>query len=242
MEILIVLLIAVVSFAIVHAITKGERNNLFEETIARRQKFLETIGSNARAIINDGQHFFFVDDVRQCFGLDESGIIYSYEGLHHVSTYRDCISFFHKDSISLCVGKDRTSSKPTVPLDTASVQKIANVMLPILHKNLHDELALHGITPTFEYEHEGVFWGCDMNSKIFYSTFGCIQIYNFSDLHRITVEDMTNISLYDGNYIIRLYIDSGCGWDDNECDLTFHSMDTKYYNLLNMFQEIRKRR
>jgi len=242
MEILIVLLIVVVFFVVVFAVTTAKRNNVFQENIERRQQFLTTIGPNARAIINNGPHFFFIDDDQRCFGLDESGKMYSYEGLLSVSTYRDCISFMHKDSVSLCVGKNRSSNIETLPIDTASVRAIADVMLPILRKNLRNELAIHAINSTFEYEHEGSFWGCDMESKMFYTTFGCIQIYKFSDLTRITVEDMRNNTLYDGSYIIHLYIKSGFDWGDDEFDLTFHTMDTKFHSMLNMFKEIRKRR
>lgn len=241
MEIFIVLLIVVLFFVVVFAITTAKRNKVFQENIERRQRFLETIGPNARAIVNNGQHFFFVDDTRRIFGLDETRKVYSYEGLQSVGTFRDCITFMHQDSVSLSVGKS-PMVEGSLPLDTASVTAIANVMLPILHKKLHNELAVHAITPTYEYEHEGVFWGCDMQSKFFYSTFGCIQIHPFSALNRITVEDMTNNSLYDGSYIIRLYIKSEVFDDDDEFDLTFHAMDAKFNSMLTMFKEIRKRR
>ena len=242
MEILIVLLLVILFFVVVFAVTTAKRNKVFQENIERRQKFLETISPNARAIVNNGQHFFFVDDTRRVFGLDESGKVYTYEGLLSIGTYRDCITFMHNDSVSLCVGKNASSYEETFPLDTASVTAIANVMLPILRKKLHNELAVHAITPTFEYEHEGVFWGCDMQSKFFYSTFGCIQIYPFSALNRITVEDMTNNSLYDGSYILRLYIKSDVFDDDDQFDLTFYAMDAKFNSMLTMFKEIRKRR
>ena len=81
-----------------------------------------------------------------------------------------------------------------------------------------------------------------MQSKFFYSTFGCTHIYPFSALNRITVEDMTNNSLYDGSYILSLYIKSDVFDDDDQFDLTFHAMDAKFNSMLTMFKEIRKRR
>lgn len=141
MEIFIVLLIVVLFFVVVFAITTAKRNKVFQENIERRQRFLETIGPNARAIVNNGQHFFFVDDTRRIFGLDETRKVYSYEGLQSVGTFRDCITFMHQDSVSLSVGKS-PMVEGSLPLDTASVTAIANVMLPILHKKLHNELAV----------------------------------------------------------------------------------------------------
>ena len=241
MEILIILLLVVIAIVIYGVYSSSKNKKLRQEIVERRQRFVETIAPNSRILVNNGIHLFFMNDDKQIFGLDESGKTYSYDGLHCVSTYRDCINFYHKDSCSLCVGKNRSSSVETIPLDSPTVNKIAAEMIPILRKNLHDELAIHALTPTYEYEHEGIIWGCDMANKMFYTTFGSIQIFPFSDLIRITVEDMRNNSLFDGSYTINLYVKSGFGWDD-EFSLTFHEMDAKFNNLLAMFKAIRKYR
>ena len=79
----------------------------------------------------------------------------------------------------LDMGKDPLNDA-SIPLDSVSVSAIANAMMPILRKNLHEKLTSLGVTPTHEYVNRGEIWGCDINNHIFYNTHAYIQIHNFS--------------------------------------------------------------
>lgn len=243
MEYFIAIAFVILLFAIIFALCSKQRSKILNEVIARRENFLTTISPNAHAIINNGLQFFFVDDVRGCFGFDESGNTYSYDGITSLLPLLECIEIQHSTAGNICIGKsicDKDSDK--TPLDIASISKIINILLPILKNNLHKDLDKHGLVPTLEYEHEGAFWGCDMNKKIFYTTFSCIHYFDFSKLIGTSVEDMTNNQYYDGNYILHLYIKSEINFDTDEYDLTFHRKDAKFYSLLNMFDEIYNKR
>lgn len=242
MELGIIIILVVVGL-VIYGIYQGvTTSKALDEAIERRKKYVETVAPNAQIIINDGTHLFFKDDVNKVFGLDESGKTYSLSKVHSINVFKDCVSFMLIDGTMLHIGKDVTSSQQTYPLGSLGVAKVEAEMMPVLRKNLKQELDIHAINPTYQYEHDGTIWGCDMDSKTFYMTWGYIQIHPFSDLNRITVEDMRNNSLFDGNYLITLYIKSEMFPDDDEYTLTFDSMDTKFNNLLTMFKEIRKRR
>lgn len=75
---------------------------------------------------------------------------------------------------------------------------------------------------------------------MFYSTFGYIRLHSFSDLRSVKEEDLSRNTLYDGNYIINIAIKTMFDFDD-DIDLTFYSKDAKYYDMLTMFKEIKKR-
>lgn len=242
MEVLIIFLIAIVALIIYGVYTSSKNEKYRAETIERRRRFVEEISPTAQIIVNNGTHLFFIDNERQFFGADETRKTYSFAGLHNISTYKDGISFFHKDSMSLCVGKDYSHQETTVPLDAESVAAIAAVMLPVLHKNLYLELSEAGISPTHEYEHDGEFWGCDIYSKKFYNTAGCVHIFDFSDLRRVTIEDLTNNTLYDGKFIIHVFVKSDFGWDDEEFEIHFKEKDSIFHNLLAMFKGIQNRK
>lgn len=242
MEFLIIVLLVIVALVVYGVYTTSKNDKYRAETIERRRKFVESISPTARIIVNNGTHLFFKDDERQFFGVDETRKTYSFAGLHNVSTYKDGISFFHKDSLSLCVGKDYSHQDTTVSLDAGSVAAIAAEMLPVLRKNLYIELGEAGIMPTHEYEHEGEFWGCDINSKKFYNTSGCVRIFDFSDLRRVTIEDLTNNTLYDGKFIIHVFVKSDFGWDDEQFDIHFKEKNSTFHNLLAMFKGIQNRK
>lgn len=129
----------------------------------------------------------------------------------------------------------------TISLDHASVVAIENVMMPILRRNLYVELLENGIRPTHEYVHEGYIWGCDVKTKKFYNTEGFFQIYDFSDLHRVTIEDVSSNSLCSANYIVHVFIKQNDDGDDMESELYFKTQDKTYNNLLSMFKGIRNR-
>jgi len=242
MEILITIVLFLIGLVIYGVYTSSKNEKMLNEVKERRQKYVESIGPSARVIVNNGIHFFFKDDVQKVFGIDESGKTYDFENLTGISIFKDAIHFYHMKATSLCVGKDVVHPEATQALDPSSLASISSEMMPVLRSNLKRELDVHAIIPTHQYEHEGIIWGCDIESRMFFMTYGSIQIHPFSDLKRFTVEDMRNNSLYSGNYMMSLYIKSDLFPDDDVYELSFDSMDSTFNNLLSMFKEIRKRR
>lgn len=218
-----------------------QKEQQFAEVIERRTGYVKSIAPDAQIIVNNGIHLFFLDKAQQIFGIDESGKTYSFSGLLSISAYKDGIIFYHREPVSLVVGKDYGHQNTTFPLNADYVKAIAREMLPILRSNMYAELSLAGITPTHEYEHEGTIWGCDLNTRKFYTTYGMTQYYDFSYLRRVTVEDMRNNSLYDGSYIIHVIVKQDDGWGDTDFEISFHEQDETYFNLLSMFKGIRNR-
>lgn len=193
---LLIIILTVVIYIVCISIKATQQR---QEKIERRKAYVESLGANTRVIVNNGTHLFFKNDEQQFFGLDEYGKKYSFEGLHSISRSKDGISFMHKDSVSLCIGKDYSHQSATIPLDAACVSAIYSEMVPVLRKNLHKFLEENGVHPTHEYELDGEIWGCDLDSQQFYCVYGCPQIYPFSDLIRVTVEDLRTNTLYDGS-------------------------------------------
>ena len=239
MEIFIVLLVVAVIVAICLLANKSANEKANAEIIERRKNFVVAKSPTARVIINNGIYLFYIDSEQGHFGLDESGKTYKLDEIQSVNTYKDCITIIHNNDF-LHIGRDPSKYEETVPLDILSVSLIAAVVLPVLKDNLHRKLAEHGVVPNFEYEHDGIIWGCDLNSKIFFSTFGYIRLHPFSDLLSVNVEDLSSNTLYDGNYIINISIKTMFDFND-DIDITFYTRDNKYYDMLTMFKEIKKR-
>lgn len=63
----------------------------------------------------------------------------------------------------------------------------------------------------------------------------------FSDLRRVTIKDLRDNSLYDGGYIIHVYV-KWDGYDDFEYEIHFKSKNATYDNLLAMFKGIQNRK
>lgn len=242
MPLMIILLVIVVGIIIYVSYSSVQMKNRCAEIVERRRQYVEKLGPSTRIIVNNGTHFFFKDDEKQFFGIDESGRTYSFSGLHSVSKYKDGISFMHKDSVSLLVGKDYGHQESTISLDPVSINAIYAEIMPVLRRNLREELDRYSISPTHEYELDGEIWGCDINSKQFYCVYGSPQVFNFSDLLQVTVEDLRNNTLYDGSYIIHVYVKNDIPeLGDREFDIHIKTPDTIYYNLLAMFKGIRNR-
>ena len=72
-------------------------------------------------------------------------------------------------------------------------------------------------------------------------TYGCIQFYDFSDLKRVTIEDLTQNKLWDGNYVIVVTVKQEDIWNDFDYTISFQSKDATFNNLLSMFKGIRNR-
>ena len=243
MSILITLIVIVVAMAIYGVYNSSKAQKMREETVERREKYVESIGTTARIIVNDGIHLFYKDDEQQFFGISENGKQYSFSGLQSISRYKSGISFMHKDSISLYIGKDYAHQDTTIALDSSSINAIYAEMMPVLRKNLRDELNKYGITPTHEYEHNGEIFGCDIEKKLFYCVYGSIQVYNFSELKRVTIDDLSNNSLCSSNYEVNIYVKhEDISMDQYpEYTLYFDSKDAIYHDILAMFKGIRNR-
>lgn len=218
-----------------------KKQKLLAERIERMQTRVKEICPDAKIIVNNGTHLFFKDDTQEVFGKDGNGETYSYAGLLSISSYNDGISLYHKDAIDFCIGKEPGGNHTSLPLDRFSVEAIAEEMLPVLRQNLYAELEEYGVTPTHEYVHDGTIWGCDINTKKFYTTYGAPQIFAFSDLQKVTIEDMTNNTLSSSNYIIQANIRTSDDFD-MDFDIYFDSKDSTFWDLLSMFKGIRNRR
>jgi len=239
MELFIVLLIIAVIVAVCYFCNKASNDKAREEIIERRKNFVSAKSPTARVIVNNGTHLFYIDSERGYFGVDETDKTYDLENIQSVNTYKDCITIIHNTTF-IHIGREPSRPNETIPLDILSVSLIAAVVLPVLRNNLHKKLEAHGVVSSLEYEHDGIIWGCDLKSKVFYSTFGYIRLHSFSDLRSVKEEDLSRNTLYDGNYVINIAIKTMFDFDD-DIDLTFYSKDAKYYDMLTMFKEIKKR-
>lgn len=234
-----VILFSIVAVIIAYISLKDDARR--HEIIECRKAYVASISPTARIIVNNGIHLFFKDDDKEIFGLDESGTTYDFSGLHSIIEHSDGISLMHRDSVSLCIGKDYSHQETTSSLNYASVFAIKAELLPVLLRNLHKELQKAGVSSTHEYEHHGEIWGCDINSNKFYIASGAFSIHNFSDLRRVTIEDLSNNSLCSSNYCIHVYV-KWDNYDDWEYEIYFQSKDTTFYNLLAMFKGIQNRK
>lgn len=241
--ILFLILLGIAVSIIAYGVRSSSENAAFrQDAIERRKAYAESLSPTARIIVNNGIHLFFKDDATQTFGFDESGKMYNYSGLHSVSVYKDAISFMHMDAKDVTIGKSVRNQETTFPLDSISITAIKAELMPILRKNLYVELEKAGVSPTHEYEHDGEIWGCDINSKKFYVASGAFSIYNFSDMRRVTIEDLRNNSLYDGSYIIHVYVKWDGFDDDFDYQIHFNLKDSTFNNLLAMFKGIQNRK
>lgn len=239
MELYIIGFIIVGIFVACLLYNKSSTNKVKAEIIERRQNFVSSKSPTARVIVNNGTHLFYIDSDQGYFGVDETDKTYDLENIQSVNIYKEFISIIHNTTF-INIGREPSRPNETIPLDAISVSLIAAVVLPVLRENLHKKLSANSIESTLEYEHDGTIWGCDLNSKVFYSTFGYIRLHNFSDLLSVELEDLSNNTLYDDNYIIRIAIKTDFDWDD-EIDLTFYSKNSMFYDMLTMFKEIKKR-
>jgi len=223
-------------------VESGKARKQINEEIERRREYVIKIAPNAEILVNNGLQLFFKDDEQQLFGLDESGKTYSYSGLYSMSVYSDRVSFLHQDSVGcLEVGKKGEQTlEERLPLPAADIKAVSDGMIPIIRRNLYSELQKHHVSPTHEYEHEGTILGCDINSKKFYLNYGMPEVHDFSELSRVTVDDVSHNNLCSANYIVDIYIKND-GWDDTCCSLYFNEQDQKYHEILAMLKGIRNR-
>lgn len=237
MPALIIIVAIVLIVLIFYSSNKAKKAR--EEVIQRKKNFVESFSPNARIIVNNDNYLFFMDDEKQVFGIDDSGTTYSYSGLRSISTGRNHVHISHNNASwrGLEIGKSVTSGDAVVPLDSTSISAITNEMLLILRKNLYERLSALNITPTHEYINKGVIWGCDINSRMFYCTYASIQIYDFSKLSSVKMEDFSdNPNLFGYKYRIDIAI------KDQDIDMLITLDDeTTLNDLLAMFKGIKNR-
>ncbi|MGM9596701.1 MAG: hypothetical protein ACI3XO_02690 [Eubacteriales bacterium] len=241
MVIFVVLLaiIAIIVFASV-LIGVGEKKKI-QVTIERHRQFVESMESQARIIVNNGTHFFFVDDATQTYGIDDSGTRYYLNNIFSLSIRKGGLSIQqHATPQFIDIGK---SSENSLPLDKSSIDAIASEILVYIRQKLNDELSKQSITPTVEYLINGSIWGCDVNSKKFYNTQGGIGIYNFSDLVGVSIDDgyASGTQIKVATKCIHVCVKTE--WDDDlfEYDLYIDNEDETYMGFLSMLKGIRNR-
>ena len=211
-----------------------------EMCIERREEFVKSMGPGVRTIINNGTDLLFIDDEKKSIGIDESGETIKFSELCSISIHDQSLSAITeapiRNSFILSWGDVR-------PLNKAEIMRIADALMPIVRKNLSCELKKYHVLPTYEYEHDGEIWGCDINSKQFYAVAGCQAVHKFSALKKVTVEDLTKNSICNANYIIHVIVKDADDWMDMplEYEIYFKNRDKTFYDLLAMFKGIRNR-
>jgi len=237
------LIIIIAIIVIVAIFSSRNKNNPHKEIIEQRKRFVESLSPTARIIVNNGTHLFFMDDVKQTFGIDDSGTTYSYSELRSISTGNSHVDFSHpKGSWNrLEIGKSNLSEEGAIPLDRTSISLITNAILPIARKNIHEKLSVQNITPTHEYVNRGGILGCDINSHMFYFTYGFLQVFDFSKLVKVEFDDFSANPNYLGfSYRLFVYIKGDSGKDDE--DFWFNIDDRSTLDkLLAMFKGIKNR-
>jgi len=242
MPFLIILLVVVAALIVYGISSSSKAKKQRGETIERRKNYVASIGPNTRIVVNNGIHLFFKDDVKQIFGVDETGKTYSFSGLQAISRYKDGLSLVHDHSF-INIGKDVCHQETTIAMDPSSVSAIYSEMMPVLRQNLRTELAKEGIVATHQYEVDGNIFGCDTDSQHFYCVAGAISIYRFSELKRVTIDDLSNNNLCSANYEVNIYVKHDDITMDQypEYTIYFDTQDSNYYNILAMFKGIRNR-
>lgn len=241
MVIIIILIIVAVIFIAISIHSSSQQENARAEAKERKKQDILSIEPDARIIANDGNNVFFVIDKKDRFGTDTSGRTYTFSGIKSIQKYSDCIRIYHEDRIDgLCVGKDVLNSF-TSPLDHSSIISIYSELMPILRKNFHKDLSEYNIKPTHEYEVNGELWGCDLNSKKFFTSSAFTQIFDFNDLMNVNVDNIENNTLIEGKRIINVSVWTDYSDEPVDFDLYFDNLDSTYNNLLAMFKGIRNR-
>ena len=241
MIILHIILLLSIAIFVLAVISMYESNKKKAEIKEQREKSVHSLFPNAQIILNDGVNLFFKDDTQKVFGTDCSGKTYSYAGLQSVICYKDCVDLYHEYN---CISIGASPRLDTLTaISEIDVDTICSEMLPIVKRNLYLYLKNHNIRPTHEYYHQGEIWGCDINSKKFYTTCASPQIYDFGELKKVTIEDLSNNRLCSANYLIHVVVrkeDDLTDFDD-EYDLYFQAQDVLYFNFLSFFKGIKNR-
>lgn len=238
MPVVIISVVLIIIIAVVVFVIKDSKK--IKKGAEEAEALIEENCPNARIIVNQGGKIvFFVDDVNQTFGYSTNGVMYSLSGIRSVFTYPYGIAINHDDvKGSIEIGKVYNSKNPLLP---THVKAIENEALKHLRTRLTTVLKQYGITPTHEYIHNGTIWGCDINSKMFYTTYSTPEVKSFSDLLGVTIEDTSNNTYIESNYIIHVRTREETIPEGFEYDIYFKSKDDTFNNLLSMFKGIRNR-
>lgn len=213
--------------------------------IDKRRTYVESIGPHARVIVNNGSHLFWVDDATKTYGTDCSGKCYDLNAVFALKTREGGITIQQRAKPQFVdIGK---TFECNIPISTDEIKTIKKELLVYVRHKLEDTLASHGVIPTHEYEYNGVIWGCDLNSELFYTTYGGAEVHKFSNLIAVTIDNgydaATNLKLANKRILVYVRVD----WDDEpfEYDINADNInkeDEETWNaLLSMFKGIRNR-
>ena len=253
----IILLIIIIG-AVVYALYSSsktkkqneEANKRKVEAIKQKESSFKAKYPNAKIIVNDGTNFFFMDDTKQVYGKSEDGPVYKYDNVSSLGKFPKCFTItdmtfkqfpagFLPNYTNITIGQNYDT--PSIPALSASDNNdIYHAMMPILRRNLYKVLEENGVVPSHEYENQGDIWGCDLNSRKFYTTFTRPEVHDFEDLIDVRVENYDNSPLIDTKRIIQVQIDLGDGMD-TEMSIMFFSPDSTFHNILKMFKGIKNR-
>lgn len=208
-------------------------------TIQKNEMAINSICPRARILVNTDQYVFFVDDEMCTFGFDISGHMYRWTGIKAVFSSLNSIRLTHEDipqDVEFGFYGQRMK-----PLSYSEVKAIEKEALVYVRKKLNITLQEHGVIPTHEYLHDGTIWGCDINSKQFYTTYSRAEVFDFADLMEVTIEDVSLNKNYGSKYIIHARVDDKLFPEGFEYDISFDEKNALFYDLLSMFKGIRAR-
>lgn len=177
--------------------------------IDKRRTYVESIGSQARVIVNNGYHLFWIDDATQTYGTDCSGKRYDLNAVFALKTHEGGLSIQQRATPQFIdVGK---AFECKIPITVDEITAIKKELMVYIRKKLDDTLASYGVISTHEYEYNGVIWGCDLNSKLFYTTYAGAEVYKFSDLISVAIDNgydaVTNIKLTYKRILVYVRVD-----------------------------------
>lgn len=213
--------------------------------IDKRRSYVESLGPKARVIVNNGTHLFWIDEATQTYGTDCSGKRYDLNAVFALKTHEGGLTIQQRANPQFVdVGK---AFGCNIPISTDEIKAIKKELSVYIKKKLDDKLASLGVIPTHEYEYNGVIWGCDLNSEMFYTTYAGAEVHKFSNLISVTIDNgydaVTNIKLANKRILVYVRVE----WDDEpfEYDINADNAnkeDEETWNaLLSMFKGIRNR-
>ena len=240
---IILIVVAVIIFIGVLAVY-GPIKSL-QAKIERRKLYVESLGPQTRILVNNGTHLFWIDDATKTYGVDESGARYDLDAVFAIRIREGCITIHQRVTPAFIdVGK---AFECKIPITAAEINAIKKELMVYIRKKLEIILAENGVIPTHEYEFNGDIWGCDINSKQFYTTYAGAEVHQFSNLLKVTADngydEFLNIKMANKRILVLVNTD----WDDEPfeysiCADNANLGDEATWNaLLAMFKGIRNR-
>ena len=217
---------------------KGKKQR--QKSIKEIDEYVKQLGDDIRVVVNDGRNLFYVDDVTQTYGIDKSGKKYNFDDINSVSTHKGGLTIQQGDGGFIEIGKTINNLNIMSQWDINSI--LVEVQKPIKYK-LSRRLEANGITPRAIFDCSGSLWGCDLDSRVFFTTKGGISFYNFSDFLGATVEDPPELKGMDAAAIIHLRVKSECDLSGEfEYDIYFNEKNGAYFGMIDMIKGIKNRR